>query len=565
MEAWDTALGSSQGRIQPSGWTPPNGSYAFVLGHDLKGQWTKLSPGDFDAISQTADFTGVSFLRWRAHLRPGATPAGVWWDFVVFVDGDEHLRRRISREHDRNDFAIPIGAICATSGITDHQVQFQVELVGASGIYDVELPAVYLDALVLDASTVSPVLINRDPEPGDTGVDPVVRVRFELASAGATPVDITKVDADLFGAPSVSAGVLRPAFSGSVAVSPDGMGVSVDYTINGSASSLDVVDSRVVYPGFDQTYSFTIADFDGPSVVSALGLEDRLVRVTFDEPIVGNGSYVITLISGVPAVTPVVVAATAETSTTVLLTLNTEQTPGATYEVTVTGVADLFGNDIGTGTAQWTGYACAGVVGRSFDLYSMMLRSDRAADETGDLRNFIGCFQETTNLLLCKIDRFIEILDPDTASEVYLDRMLSDLGNPFPFDLEIIDKRRLVQLLVAIYRSKGTDAGIINAIRFFLGIEVTITVPWQTTGLLGASTIGGTFVLGTGDLATIYSFIINSPVVLTDEQRRRITLIARYMKRAPTHFTIVEPTAPPSTPNHWALGASKLGLNTLLH
>lgn len=564
MQPWVKDAGTAQGRVQPTGWTASSGDYAFVLGHDLPNQWVKFTVGDFDSISQTADFTGVTFLRWQAHVRPGVTPVGVTWDFVAFVDGVECIRRSIVRELDRSDFALPVGAWVASSGIATHVVEFRVELVGAVGIYDVELPAVYLDAMVLDTSTTEPVLINRDPSPGEAGVDPALRVRFDLASTGAHAVDIALVDAYVFGTYAVNAGVVRPSFTGSCVVSADGLGVSVDYTVSGSFNSLDVVDSRVVYPGFDQSYSFTIADSDGPYATSAVGIEDKLVRVTFNEPVVGEGGYAITLISGVPAVTPAVVSAVAETSNTVLLTLDTEQTPCAVYQVTVTGVADLFGNT-GGGSAQWAGYACAGVEGRSFDLFGMMLRSDRAADETGDLHNFIGCFQEVTSLLLCKIDRFVEILDPDTASERYVDQMLADMGNPFGFDLTLIDKRRLVQLLVAIYRSKGTDAGIINAIRFFVGVEVTIAIPWQTAGLLGASTLSGTFVLGTGDMATIYSFVINSPVLLTAEQRRRIMLIAKYMRRAPTHFTISEPAAPPSVPDHWALGASRLHSTTLLH
>lgn len=567
MQAWSTSLGVSQGRIQPTGWTPPSGSYAFVLGHDLPNQWRKFAAGDFVAISQTADFTGVSFLRWRAHLRPGATPAGVTWDFVALVGGVECVRRSILRELDRNDFALPMGAWVATGGST-RDVEFRVELVGPTGIYDVELPAVYVDTLALDTSLASPVLINRDPEPGEIGVDPVTRVRFDLASNGSVALDYHLIDAYLFGSTAITAGVVRPAFNfGSCIQSVDGLGISVDYEISGLFPSLTVVPSRVVYGAVDLTYSFTIADSDYPTIASVVGIEDRLVRVTFSEPIVGDGVYTISLIDGAPAVTPVVVSAYQETSTTVLLTLNVEQTPNATYKVTAFNIADLTGNAVSIYgvPGQWTGYACAGVAGRSFDLYGMMLRSDRAADETGDLRNFISCFQETTNLLLCKIDRFVEVLDPDAASEVYLDRMLADLGNPFPFDLTLIDKRRLVQLLVAIYRSKGTDAGIINAIRFFVGVEVTISTPWQTGGLLGASTLGGTFVLGTGLLANIYSFVIHSPVALTEEQRKRITLIAKYMKRAPTHFTIVEPAPPPALPNHWSLGQSRLHLNTLLH
>ena len=40
-----------------------------------------------------------------------------------------------------------------------------------------------------------------------------------------------------------------------------------------------------------------------------------------------------------------------------------------------------------------------------------------------------------------------EVFDLERAPEVFLDLILADLGNPFPFDLDELDKRRLDSIL----------------------------------------------------------------------------------------------------------------------
>src|SRR5690606_30992264 len=110
----------------------------------------------------------------------------------------------------------------------------------------------------------------------------------------------------------------------------------------------------------------------------------------------------------------------------------------------------------------------------------------RQLDETGDLENFMAVLQDVLELLLGEVDRFPDILDPDLAPEPFLDLMLEDLGNPFAFDLTELQKRRLIAVLVQIYRQKGTAAGIRNAIRFFLGVDVTAVSAY----------LGNTLILG---------------------------------------------------------------------
>jgi phage tail-like protein len=113
---------------------------------------------------------------------------------------------------------------------------------------------------------------------------------------------------------------------------------------------------------------------------------------------------------------------------------------------------------------------------RLFDLWKMIPLINRQEDDAGtqELRGFVRCLQEIVDLKLTEIDRWTEIIDPDTAPEEYLDAMLMDLGNPFRFDLTETDKRRLIGVLMDMYRQKGTAIGIVNVIRFFLGLEAIV-------------------------------------------------------------------------------------------
>jgi phage tail-like protein len=90
----------------------------------------------------------------------------------------------------------------------------------------------------------------------------------------------------------------------------------------------------------------------------------------------------------------------------------------------------------------------------------MLPRHNRRDDVTGDLRRFIACLQETVDLLLAEGDGFSDIFDLERAPEGFLDLILHELGNPFPFDLGELDKRRLASVLVEMYRQKGTAVGI---------------------------------------------------------------------------------------------------------
>lgn len=127
-------------------------------------------------------------------------------------------------------------------------------------------------------------------------------------------------------------------------------------------------------------------------------------------------------------------------------------------------------------------------------------------------------------------------------------------------------KRRLASVLVEMYRQKGTAKGIQNAIRFFLGIDISAITPFNADTLyLGESLLGVDWVLGPSDRFARYVFNVEVARILTDRERQQLCAIVEYLKPAHTHFVdLVEPL-PPVLPNHWELGVSDLGETTDLH
>ena len=232
------------------------------------------------------------------------------------------------------------------------------------------------------------------------------------------------------------------------------------------------------------------------------------------------------------------------------------------------GVTDRFGNVVlgPYDRASFTGFRPARPATRRFDLWRMMPKHNRRDDHTGDLSRFIACLQEGTDLLLGDVDRWPDIFDLERAPEAFVDLILRDLGNPFPFELDTMGKRRLASVLVEMYRQKGTAKGIQNAIRFFLGIDISAITPFNAdTLILGESELGIDWVLGPSDRFARYAFNVEVARILTDRERRQLRAIVEYLKPAHTHFVdLVEPL-PIVMPNRWELGLSDLGETTDLH
>jgi phage tail-like protein len=583
LTAWTRELGSTQGRLMPQGFVPPEGTFALVLGRDLPGLTQRIVAGDFVEVSQAGDFGGASFVRFHARTRPPtALPAGVSWKASVRVDGVEQVSTLLTpgNTRDRTDLAANVSKLTG-----DHALAFRLELLGGSpDAVEVELPAFYVDALLLDPTPSRPAVLNRAPEPNDVAVPIGAVVAFDLVDVGPDGIDAAATQVFVGGVLAFAGGVFQPGFDGpgSSATSPasDTLRFVIAPTTPFTSLAHVVVHIVTQTEGgaftLDTAWAFDCQDLTAPRVVGAQARELQRVRVSFDERVkqatgtdgddaLNPANYAITRLSA-PAVDVEVVSVESATMSAIDLLTDLPLTPAASYRVDVSGVADAFGNAIAAdNTASFTGFVPARPANRAFDLYELLPELNRREDDTGDLRNFLACIQEVSDLLLSDVDAFTDILDPDLAPESVLDLMLAELGDPFPFDLSIDDKRRLINVLVAIYREKGTSVGITNAIRFFLSLEVDITSYSGEALVLGESLLGEDWVLGPSSAFAAYSFEISAPRTLTDEERTRLDEIVDYMKPAHTHFVrLVEPM-PPEVIDDVELGESLLGDTWILH
>ncbi len=464
-------------------------------------------------------------------------------------------------------------------------------------IYETELPGAFFDALIEDPVPAvlgaTPTLVNLDPERGEDGIARGTNIAIDITTIAPTgSIDLSTVLVYVAGVPAFDAGTFQTGFTGAASgysnPQPDTLRVVIDPTVdfNSQATVVVRVVARAVgdLGALDTTYFFSVGDTTPPQVVLVEAIDLKRIRVTFSETVL-QGSTSNADSAANPAnytlerfgdyLKPLVSATVAAVDTSfggldsVDLITNIPLTPGGTYQLVAANFKDVNGNEIGYpfNTFTFVGWQPPVPEGRDFDLYKKLPQWNRNEDATLDLYRFVACLQEVADLLLYDIDKFIEVLDPDTAPEDFVDAMLADLGNPFSFELALGDKRRLAQVLVDMYRLKGTSLGIQAVIRFFLSLEVAVDPFNGAAGswYLGEGELGVTSILGTNDPALLYSFSVTAFVALTAVQRFQLRSIVEYMKPAHTHFVKLFEPFIPLVLDHMELGLSELGENWYLH
>lgn len=582
--------GTYQGRIVSA--EAIQGTHVYQLGHELRGRLFFFQPGEKHVLLQTADVTGIKAIR-ATVITHGATvmPAGASWRLRLLIDGAAVATRTLDA---RSIVLTDIAANLHGAGLSgDHAIAFELAIVGGTGPYEAELPGCAVDAVIADSTGVALEVVNRNPQPNETGVAVAGPFVFHLESSlGSAAPDAARTTVTVDGVVVCLNGTFQAGWTSSsrTATASNGWAFSLVPTtaLSPSATHTIVVTSALVGGPDAQliaSWSFSTVDTVAPTVIEAYALREKQVRVTFSETVMQEdasaendalnpANYAIELVGGWPAVTPAVVSVETDGLDRVILTFDVHMTRRATYRVIASNVEDLHENTVTdpTNSALFIGYSFPAPPDRDFDLYRLWVTADQKAQDAaqhtngdpGDLKVLFMIWQEPIDLLLGVIDKLSDIYDPDLAPEAFVDLMLIEMGNPFDFPLTEIEKRKLVQILVPIYQSKGTGPGIVNAIRLFMGIEVTLNVYAWSPVPLGEALMGVDWIFGSSDEGDLLTFQVLVPQVLTDAERSKMSQIIDYMMDAREFFVILEP-ADIVVPDHWQMGFSQFGINTIFH
>jgi len=454
------------------------------------------------------------------------------------------------------------------------------------------------------------VLIQRDPQPSETGIVIDTDIEFMLVDLDGDPTDPAlappdfNVNVDSVQILSYSGGVATwiPPWSGSVSThavtSPFAYWKIVATQVPLVFDSEQVVDVEVNLVGGGGwghgpwghfpwghapagpvagsfQYQFTTQDLTPPTLIAAEGIDPHTVRVTFDDDmaVTGAGSVLDILnwtgafqrwnVDPLPGVTldaEFVVVADVPTLTIPIswtyadqverlaatgfvsddvgqiafqqsdttywqlidtvptwrqvtpvsqwdITVNWEQTPGCPYQITAgAAIEDDAGNvmDPVYNTVHFDGFTPEPVEGRAFSHWRHMVPlKNRIEDATRDLERFSNCIEEVLGWMLYYVDRFTDQWDPDKMSDEQIAAALYDMGNPFAewteLDLTANQQRKLLRILIEIYKSKGTAWGIEQTVFFLIG-EVVTCVEYSAGGW-----ILGVHALGSGAIAEVMS------------------------------------------------------------
>ncbi len=232
-----------------------------------------------------------------------------------------------------------------------------------------ELPAVYLDNVVMDAAAFGVVLINRNPTDAEIGVLVNANIALDIASLTGNAVDTanTVVTISINAATPVTmfdggSGGFQSGFDGpeSATSNPDTNTLRIVTDPTTPFSSLDTIEIAVSTQDVGATatlstdYDYTIQDITPAVVTTAEAQDFKVVRITFDEAVkqlsasaaddaLNPANYVFTPLE-FPAVTPVSQSVVAISATVVDVTVDIEFSFAKQYRVIAAGIADLKGN-----------------------------------------------------------------------------------------------------------------------------------------------------------------------------------------------------------------------------
>lgn len=123
----------------------------------------------------------------------------------------------------------------------------------------------------------------------------------------------------------------------------------------------------------------------------------------------------------------------------------------------------------------------------------------------------------------------------------FVEEWLEEVGNPFPLEnLTTATRRQLACQLVSMYHRRGSQSGLLDAIRFFLGITPSLQMDYNLCWRLGISKLGRSTIIYS---STNSQFSLSYPSPLTQAQRALLELIVNFFKPMHLKCVINIPTA----------------------
>lgn len=523
---------------------------------------------DILSVSQTADIGDVRRVRVRGTaIFNEPLPDGCYWVLQLEV-GANIVPFYFSPDYKGQQYSLD-DLLCA---VPAQNVTTEVKLsLGYSGNTPIEVvaPTIIVERLDFEENLETLTIGNRHPHPEarnvsfDAGPSPYpASISFDIWQDGATldpntltmwldGVKIYELQTSL--EPLINFDLNTPSTGPALGVT-----LSPEFTSSYIQRPQDFKHRlRVKAQTFsgqtlEGSWAWTWRDVEPPSVAEVSARTDSSILVKFSEAVLldtsVNGAlnpenYAVLVNEGVGAYTPQVSGVARGTADNeVVVSFSEKLTFSSQYTLQVGAqVQDLAGNSIRDGdrTREFTSIPSTKSDCRRLDIYSMLPNMNRREDITEDLRKFCDVIQDWADQAFYSIDCFSDIYDVERAPIEFIDAMLFELGNPFGcVSLTDLEKRRLVPVLVSIYQQMGSNKGIENAIRFLLGIEVTVCpLVRRDSWILGRSLLGFDTYLGPEDGSPyFYTFKLVTDETLTELQKKQIRCIVDIMKPIHEHL-----------------------------
>lgn len=384
LTPFNNGMGSRQGRIEPSSFTPPHGSHVFCLGSDAQTRYGDFVEGDGISLRQTGPLANGDVVTVKVRVRTPTVPP--WplspgnWRFALYTTDSAPTRTKMCERVMLPGRVEEMVVGFVWTGAPD-TVELEARLeYNASGLtdvfYDLELPGVWIDQVEVTPAASRLIGCDFRPHDGEQGVSQAwAHTEFTLVdSTGASAPDPLNTTVTINGQTAYTAGAFVAPFDGpDSAVTSDYLG-QLRFVVNNTVpfASESMVGVNVVSQTLDLmascnfTYQFRIEDRSYPFLKTSppYAPEDstrpedlmhlivcfnesmKMVDPTRTDDALNPANYALVALSA-PAVPVTVVSVDRIDDATVRLTLDWEMTAEVEYSLTVSNAEDLNGNPVG--------------------------------------------------------------------------------------------------------------------------------------------------------------------------------------------------------------------------